>query len=517
MKKQIAINILSNYAGRLVGLLIGFFLVPFLISKLGKELFGLILLFESLMLIVEAVSTSTRMALSRYATFALAQGSRDEFKDYLSTGRSLFWALSGLIFVLGFAMSVWVPQIFRVPAAEQDNCRVLFLLMTSAFVITVPNVVYWSGLYSKQRFDLINLANSLAGILRGVLIFIIFSLFTGPAVSIVTYGWVYLAITWAQNFMIFISFRRIFPDVRIPLFGHWDTQKIRSILSFSFYSLTGHLSQMFHDNVINFIVNRLWGPAANAFYGIGMKFPSILEALTAHPTWTLTPTLTDLEARKEKGKLKQLLFSYTKAMTMLVAPTCMVLIAFSYALIHLWVGESFAESASLMVIALLAQILYLPTLVSHNLPGVFGKVKLPALLNIVMAVSSVVLGLFFSKGLQLGLPGIALAVNLVSIVYSCVFVVPYGLRLANLSYLEYLSLNYLRPLICAAVCFGAGFGSIWVMGKSFTISPLPIIVILLCLPLYAFSTYHQVLDDAERGHVRDTWQNIRRRLYSSHS
>ncbi len=516
MKKQIAINILSNYAGRLVGLLIGFFLVPFLISKLGKELFGLILLFESLMLIVEAVSTSIRVALSRFVTFALAEDSKDEFKAYLSTGRALFWVISVFIFILGFTMSALVPQIFRVPIAEQNNCRILFLLMTSAFAITVPNIVYWAGLYAKQRFDLINLANSSAGILRGVLIFIIFSLFTGQTVSIVTYGWVYLAITWAQNFMIFISFRRIFPGVRIPVFGHWDTQKIRKILSFSFYSLTGHLSQMFHDNIINFIVNRLWGPAANAFYGIGMKFPMILEGLTAHPTWTLTPTFTDLEARHEKARFKKLLFSYTKALTILVAPTCMVLIAFSYALIRLWVGESFTESTTLMIIALLAQILYLPTLASHNLPNVYGKVKLPALLNIVSATCSVALGLYFSKGLQMGLPGIALGVFSMSVIYCCFFVVPYSLRLAGLSISEYLGVTYFKPLICAMVCFGGGFGLLLVLEKRFLISPMAILVMGICSLIYAIGTYHKILDDAERGHVRDTWQTIRSRLYSSH-
>ncbi len=517
MKKQIAINILSNYAGRLVGLLIGFFLVPFLISKLGKELFGLILLFESLMLIVEAVSTSIRVALSRFVTFALAQDSKDEFKAYLSTGRSLFWVISVFIFILGFTMSAFVPQIFRVPITEQNNCRLLFLLMTGAFAITVPNIIYWAGLYAKQRFDLINLANSTAGILRGVLIFIIFSLFTGRTVSIVTYGWVYLAITWAQNFMIFVSFRRIFPGVRIPIFGHWDTQKIRSVLSFSFYSLTGHLSQMFHDNIINFIVNRLWGPAANAFYGIGMKFPMILEGLTAHPTWTLTPTFTDLEARNEKARFKQLLFSYTKALAILVAPTCMVLIAFSYALIHVWVGDSFAESASLMVIALLAQLLYLPTLAAHNLPNVFGKVKLPALLNIVSALSSVALGLYLSKGLRMGLPGITLGACSVSVVYSCIFIVPYSLRLAGLSTSEYLRSTYLKPLACTALCFGGGFILLLYTERSFIISPMAIVTMFICSLIYAVATYHKILDDAERGHVRDTWQNIRRRLYSSHS
>ncbi len=515
MKKQIIANILSNYAGRVVSLLIGFFLVPFLISKLGKELFGLILLFESLMLIVEAVSTSTRMALSRFVTVSVAQENWEEFKAYLSTGRSLFWVISAFVFLVGITISPLVPFIFRVPAAEQNNCRILFLLMTSAFAITIPNIVYWSGLYARQRFDLINLASSMGIITRGLLIFLIFSFFSGETVSIVTYGWVYLAITWLQNFIIFVLFRRMFPKIRIPIFGHWDTQKIRSVLSFSFYSLTGHLSQMFHYNIINFVVNRLWGPAYNALYGIGTKFPSILEGLTAHPTWTLMPTFTDLAARNENQKLKKLLFSYTKALTILVAPTCLVLIAFSYALIQLWVGDDFSESANLMVIGHLAQLFYLPILATHNLPTVYGKMRLPALLNIVMAVSSVISGLYFAKVLNMGLAGIALGINAVAVIYSFVFMVPYCLNMAKLPAGEYMRVTFFRPLVCAVLSFGGGLGLIYFIEKGFSISILAIGIMAVCAAMYAFATYYKVLDPTERGYVLETWQNIRRRLYSS--
>ncbi len=515
MKKQIAINILSNYAGRIVSMLIGFFLVPFLITKLGKELFGLILLFEALMLIVEAVSTSTRMALSRFVTVSLAQESWDEFKSYLSTGRSLFWLISGFIFLLGLGISILVPNLFRVPIGQQDNCRILFLLMTSAFAVTIPNIVYWSGLYAKQRFDLINLAGSMAMIVRGILIFLIFSFFSGDIISIVTYGWVYLAITWMQNFLIFLSFRKLFPQVRIPTFGHWDSQKIWQILSFSFYSLTGHLSQMFHDNFINIIVNRLWGPASNAIYGIGMKFPMILESLMAHPTWTLTPTFTDLAARNDVQKLKRLLFSYTKALTILIAPTCLVLIAFSYSVIRAWVGEGFAESAFLMIIAHMAQLLYLPIFATHNLPTVYGKMRLPAFLNIVSALSSIGFGLYFAKGLKMGLAGIALGVNVVSIIYSVIFMVPYCLRMARFSTREYMRDTYLAPLTCASIVFGLGFVIVYYTEKSFFISPISIGVMLMSTLFYVVGVYRWILDPAEQGYVRDTWQNIRGRLYSS--
>jgi len=168
MKTQIIKNLFSNYLVNSLQMILGILVVPFLIIKLGKEAFGLIVLVESTIFIFEVMVGSVRIALSRHATYALAKGDLDEFIQYLSTGKYILFVVGGIILLLGSLVSCFFSYIFKVPLDLVLSSKLLFLLVTSSFFITVPNIVYWSILYSKQRFDLLNLASSIGLISRAL-------------------------------------------------------------------------------------------------------------------------------------------------------------------------------------------------------------------------------------------------------------------------------------------------------------------------------------------------------------
>ncbi len=116
MKQQIVKNIFSNYAVNILGITIGFALVPFLIGKLGKESFGLISLVDSTIIFFEIATVGIRTSLARNATFALGEGRKDEFLDYLGTGRVILFFSSAIVLVIGLAIAYFFPVMFKVPA-----------------------------------------------------------------------------------------------------------------------------------------------------------------------------------------------------------------------------------------------------------------------------------------------------------------------------------------------------------------------------------------------------------------
>ncbi|MBI4309439.1 MAG: hypothetical protein HY591_03810, partial [Candidatus Omnitrophica bacterium] len=175
MKNQIMKNIFSNYFVNFLQMTVGILVIPFLITKLGKGAFGLMVLAEAIIAIFEVAAFSVRVALARNATFALAQGDKTGFINHLSCGRRILFACGALILVLGSTLSFFFPNIFQVPAELHQQSKLLFLLLTVAFFITIPNMVYWSVLYARQRFDLINLASSAAITLRAAAIFTLYS------------------------------------------------------------------------------------------------------------------------------------------------------------------------------------------------------------------------------------------------------------------------------------------------------------------------------------------------------
>ena len=512
MKKQIIMNLFSTYVGRAVGMVLGFFLVPFLIGKLGIDTFGVIVLVESLSRFIELVSSSIRMALARHATFALAQDKMEEFTDYLSTGRVILFAAAAIVFVLGVGFSFLVPHIFKIPAEHIEDSRNLFLLFITAFTITFPNMVFWSSLYAKQRYDLLNVASTSALILRAVLVLIVFSILPERFVNLTTYGIIFLAVVWADNFMVYCWSRRIFPNVRIQL-KRFSADKVKQIFLFGAFTSIIYSSGVLYENLIQILINVLWGPRFNAIYGIADKFPSALKRLFAEPAWTLTPTFTDLVARGEKDKLKSLYFMYSKAILISSLPFVLFFMVMADAVIMVWVGPDFAMAATMMSISTIPLLISMPNAVSSCIYNAYGKVRVPSLVSVCSVVSMLILGVTLSRGFSMGLVGISVAETSVLLVTSGLYSAYYACRISGLSLREFRRHVYLPPFLWGCLTTGTAlFAYRSIFGGFLKLDAISVLILVLWTLAYFIGMYRLTLNPVEKGYLQGMLRSVANKL-----
>lgn len=499
MKAQIVRNLFSNYGVNVVGMALGILLVPFLIRKLGVEAFGLIALAESTIGFFEIGTISVRIALSRHAAYSLAKGKAADFSEYLSTGRCLLFVSAAVVLFAGLALAWNFDGVFRVPAELAWQSRALFSLIVIAFALTVPNIVFWSALYAKERFDLINLSLSFSLIFRAAALFGLFTFLPKEHVSLVTYGLVYLGMTVIQNVLVRIWQKSVVPEARIRLAG-FRREKVREILSLSGHTSISRLSTLLYDNTANFIINLLWGPAANAVYSVSLKAPQILKRLFMDTTWTLTPTFTGLVARGERERFVRLLFLYTKAVAAFTAPLCIGLMAFSHDVIRVWVGPGFELAGDILPILVLPIMVAIPLSVCGCVTNAYAKVKVPSLVSLSAAVLNVALGLFLGVTLGWGVYGIAGAAALMSLAYSSVFAPAYACRIARVPYGRFLGKSVLEPFALAAVATGLPF-------MALRSSDLPLeakaAIAAAALGVYFFAASRKLLNAEERRCIRE--------------
>ncbi|MBI2095944.1 MAG: oligosaccharide flippase family protein [Candidatus Omnitrophica bacterium] len=515
MKKQIAKNVLSNYIATAVGAGLGLFLIPFLIRQLGKEAFGLIVLAESAIAFFELATVSIRMALSRYAAFSLAgDPDKEEFVEYLSTGRGILLVSSAVVLVSAFWVGLYFPALFRVPPGLESQARILFFLVAAAFSASIPNMVFWSVLYAGQRFDLINLCLSLGFILRASALFFFYSVLPPEAVSLTTYGLIYLAMTLTQNGLIYRWQRKIMPDLRIRL-GRFKPAKVKEILSFGFHASVSRLSSFFSGNAVDILVNLFWGPALNAVYSVGFKMPSVMNRLFMEATWTLTPTFTELAAKKERRKLKRLFFTYTKLVALLILPPCFFLMLSAGPLILFWVGEGFGLSAQILPLLVFPLLTSLPFAVSGCVLNAYGKVKLPSRVSLAAAALNVGLAAALGKGFSQGLMGIAAASAIASFFSSTFFMPYYACRVAGFSFREYWKESFLKPFAWSALAAGGGFLAFGAADGG--MRALPSLAASAAVPalLSYLGAYFFVLAPDERTKIKETFAEITGGLYAA--
>jgi len=446
MHLQIIKNVFSNYFVNFLQMALGILIVPFLILKLGKEAFGLVILVESTIAIFEAMVLSVRIALSRHATFALAQDNLDEFIKYLSTGKFILFVIGLVVLVVGGLVSYFFAQIFSVPSSLVNQSSGLFLLVIFSFFITIPNIIYWSILYSKQRFDLINLASSFGLIFRAISIFILFSILPSKYISLVTYGLIFLLMKLVENSMIYLWHKNIMPGIKLTL-KNFQYNKVKEILSFSGYTSLSTISTMLYENTANILINIFYGPAFNAIYGISLKIPIAMNNIFLRSTWSLAPTITDLVAKKDTDRLQKILFTYSKLLCIVTLPAILLIMVLSSAIIHLWVGNNFLQAAGLLSIHLVPLMLILPLSVVNLTVNAYAKVKVPSQVTFLIAVINVALGIFLAKICHLNLYGFAISAAICTIINSAIFLPFYSCKIAGLSVYEYVLNAFIKPLL----------------------------------------------------------------------
>jgi O-antigen/teichoic acid export membrane protein len=501
MKRQILYNVASNYAGRAVALGLSFVLMPFLISKTGLEVFGTIVFLEGLIVFFESSAESFRIALSRYAAFSLSKGNDPDTASYLAAGRRMLWVLAAAALTIGLPFSFAVPTVFRVPAGYEDQSRILFALMTVAFALRLPNGVCRSGLYAKQRYDVINLAIHGSALVRAALLFFLFSFPPAGVGFLALYGWAYLATTLIQNTFFRMAFIRLVqPAARAR--ASRDPKKERELFSFGAYTAVSHASAAAHENVIGVLLNLFWGPSANALYAVGVKFANLLESVLKEPVWALAPTFTALAAQEKKERVEELLFLCTKALTLITIPACLFLMLYAAWIVPAWVGTAFIPAVPLVIIALAPELLAIPLSACENFPNAYGRVKFAGAANVAFVAMSLASGYFLAVPGGMGVAGIVLGTSLSTTLYCILYLVPFACSIAGLSTLRYWRKAYLAPAAWAAAYWMPMF-----LGARQWLGPSPMGVGLLAFwvaatALYGWVCYRGCLNESEQEHFR---------------
>jgi len=510
MKAQILKNIFSKYLLSFLGMGLGVLLVPFLIHKLGKDGFGISILAESIIAFFEIVTLSVRQALARYATFSLSKGDNEQLVQYLSTGRYLSFFCAGVVLIGAGTLSFFFPQIFTVPAGLENDSRILFFLITLGFTITIPNIVYWSVLYAKQRMDIINLASSIGLIVRALGIFILFSFLPGKYVSLAAYGAIYFLMRFFENYAVYWWHKKLMPGLRLSV-KDFKADKVRDLFSFGIHTSLSRVSSLLYENTANVLINIFWGPAMNSLYAVSLKFPKLLSRVFRESAWTLSPTFTDLAAKGDTGRFARLYFMYTKIATIVVTPFSLLLIFWAGPLIRLWVGEGFEKAIPLFQISMVAQMLTIPLAIASAPLSAYAKVKIPSQVSFLTAVLNVIIGIWLARYMSWGLMGIASAAALFQIFYGGVFVPFYASRISGISFRKYMTESFLYPFAWTAFFMACAFALIQVFQKDDSLTVWMLGAASLAIVLHFLISYKLLLKADEQNHVMDIFK-VKRKL-----
>jgi len=491
LKKQLSPNLISN--GMVLGLniLISLWFTPYLIRRLGVEVYGLLPLALTLTAYLNIITLSLNNAAGRFLTIDLNK------KDNFSASRTFntfFFGNVGLIILclpIVAVVVIFIPRLFNIPQGQEFFAQYLFLAIFAGYLLGVFRSSFSVSSWALNRFDLRNIFVALYYIVRAGFVALLFFIFR-PSLLHVGTGFFLAACFWLAGDM--LLWKKLTPQLRIkPDF--FDKSRLGQLFTMGGWLLINQLGVMLFLKIDLIIANTFLGAKIAGEYGSVLIFSSLIQQLAYNISMTLTPSFVSKYASGDSDSLKRISQLAVKCMGLVLVLPVGLICGFSRPLLWLWLGKNFQHLQPLLIILTVHLALNMAVRPFFGLIVAFNKVRVPGLVSMGVGVFNLLLAIVLLQS-GWGVLGIALSGALSMTLRNLFFTPLYAAHIQKLPLFTYFT-KLLPLVVLNAVFIGVVLG----INQLITVKTwLALALLAAAIGLaYSFLTYGFVLKNEEKS------------------
>lgn len=433
---------------------IGIWLVPYLINHLGTAAYGLIPIAGMLTQYVNLISHSIAKAVNRFLTIAIQQEDEREANRIFSTAFFSYLGLGLLQIPLFLVLLYFAGRIIHIPDELYFDAIILLSCSAAVFIINLIASVFGVSMYAYNRLDIsrgIDIVRYLLRVAGLVMLFVVF----GPALRYV--GYVDLTISLILLVACVGISKSLAPKLRLR-FGNFDWRKIRQLLGMGGWLLVNNLGTLFFLRMDVWVCNRFIGPEAAGEYAAVLQWPTLIRSGGTVIAAVVGPMVMIYYARGELASLIRLSKISVRVLSLALTVPISVLCAFSPMVLTLWLGQSYAHLAPLMTIMLCHLASNVGIMPLFNVQVALGKVRVPALVTLVMGVFNVLIAITVVRYFNLGILGVAITGAVILTAKNAIFTPIYTAAILRLAWHTFVS-PYFLALGLFLLLMSIGYGA----------------------------------------------------------
>ena len=447
--KQMSVNLITQLVSFTLNLGISFFLTPYVIEFIGKDVYGFVSLANNFTSYVSAFTVALNGMLSRYVTIAFSK------KDYESAGKyfsSVLVANTAIMILLLPISVIFVANLgefINLTAGFEADIKFLFALVFISFIVNLPGCCYNSATYAANRLDLSNISNMLGSILR-IAIIMIMLLMLPPHVWYVGLGSLISTV-----FVIMLNIRykhKLMPQVRIS-FKLFEWKSVKELLSVGVWNSINQMTQLLLTGLDLIIANLFISVTSMNMLSYAKMIPTQMLSLISTVAGTFAPAMTIAYANKSKeGFVRQTNFAIKLCGFLCSVPT-IGLVVFGEDFFGLWLQALSAKEIHL--VAVLSILTILPNIFSvyiyplYTVNTVTAKLKIPVLVSAVMGIANIIIVFILIQTTNLGIYAVAGVSSVLTLGRILIFVPIYAAHSIKVSYV-----TFYKPLLRGIISSG---------------------------------------------------------------
>jgi Membrane protein involved in the export of O-antigen and teichoic acid len=402
-------------------MLIGFFLMPYILGVIGEEQYGAWVFINAIAGYSSLVYAGFGATICRYVADRSSREDWDGLNAVVSTIQTVY--LGSACLVLAFTgICVWfVPTFQNWNSLSVTQVQWALLIVGATIALGMIASVYGGVLVGTQRLDVKRGIEVTTGIVRLLLTLLCLH----QRFGLITLALIFFVVTVVEHSVsAWFAYRQV-PTLSV---GPWHTRRdvMKECFGFSAFNaitLVAEYMIYFTDTVI---IGFILGPLAVVPYQIGQRIAQMIQIPIEQIGEAVLPKAGELHARSQQHALGRLVAKGMGLSFLLSGAFLIGSFYFGGMLIRTWIGKEYPDSATVMVLLVGAQLVSLPMIVARKALLGSGKVRWPALVDLLEAGCNLVLSLILIR--IWGIVGVAWGTLIPLIVIELSLLLPYAMK-----------------------------------------------------------------------------------------
>lgn len=439
--RRVAIGSATNFVGKAIALGTWFLLTPFILGRLGPVAYGIWVLVGSLGAYGYLIDLGVAGAVVKYVAEYRARGAWDEAHAVVAAALRVYLALGLAVVILGAGVAILAPILLKIPSADRDATGWAIFLAGLSIGLSLAFMPATSVLRGLQRYDLYNLVVTTGTLLTATATVAVL-VAGGGVVGMVA---VNVPVTLLMQIVTVALVRRTAPELDFGWRGGGRRQ-LQRITWFSGASFAMNASATLQTKTDEIVIAAFLPVASVTPYALARRLSEISLLLTDQFVKVLMPLASELDALRDVARLRAVYVLSLRLTLAVLVPLTVILLVFARPILVAWVGETYSEHASLVMILGAAALFRGLSWPAATLLQGMARHHPIAILSVVSGLSN--LGLSVVLVPVIGVAGVAYG-TLIPTAIESMLILPFGLRVMGMGLGAGLRKMLLPPLIPA--------------------------------------------------------------------
>jgi O-antigen/teichoic acid export membrane protein len=321
----------------LVVIIIGFIMMPFLISTLGEELYGLWIVIGSVVGTYYLLDMGFSQAITRYVAKYIHQNNPDAANRVINTALVLYSALGLAVLLISIMAAKFGIESLMGDSENISLAQTLLIISGITLALEFPVKSFPGILSAYMRYDFVALVRVIKSIVDAVLIYV----FLSSGYGLVAMATITL-ITGIVSTAVYVRFTSsLFKELRFNK-KLVEFSTLKDVFHFSKWVFIFDMNAMFRDKMDIWFIAFYQSSSVLTIYYVAVRLTEYALQFLTQATGITGPIFTEYYAKDEHQKLQQSVIAFIKLDIFLGTIFLVGFYLVGESFIRLWMGEDFA-------------------------------------------------------------------------------------------------------------------------------------------------------------------------------